>query len=305
MMSVYEEILHFIDYLYIEKNASPATITNYKGDLEQFVDFITTRYGIEKEEVELYFLNHKVVREYLVYLQEKGIKKSSVARKLASLRSFARYLYNKGILDDNPLFLVSTPRQERRLPKFLFPAEVEALLNAPDTKTPLGQRDKAILETLYASGLRVSELVSLNVNDFSPYDDFIKVRGKGDKERLVPLGSKAREALYIYLQDGRLKLLRSKKADETALFLNWRGKRLSDRSVRNIIDKYMREVAANLRISPHVMRHSFATHLLNNGADLRSVQEMLGHVKLSTTQIYTHLTRENIKKIYDDTHPRR
>lgn len=305
MMLIYEEILRFIDYLYIEKNASSATRQNYKADLEQYLDFIKSRYGVEKEEAGIEFLNHKIVREYLMYLQEAGLKKSSTARKLAALRSFAKYLCKQNILEDNPLALVATPKQERRLPKFLYPAEIEALLNAPDTKNPLGQRDKAVLETLYASGLRVSELVSLNVNDISLYDDFVKVKGKGDKERLVPLGSKAREAIYIYIEDGRRKLLKHGQEEEPALFLNWRGMRLSDRSVRNIIDKYMREVADNLNISPHVMRHSFATHLLNNGADLRSVQEMLGHVKLSTTQIYTHLTKENIKKVYDNTHPRR
>ncbi|WP_073089649.1 tyrosine recombinase XerC [Thermosyntropha lipolytica] len=304
-MSIYSEILRFIDYMQVEKNASAATIKNYKGDLEQFAHFISRQYGLEQEEIGIDFLSHKVVREYLMYLQDQGLKKSSSARKLASLRSFARYLCKQNILDDNPLALVSTPKQERRLPRFLYPAEVEALLNAPDRGTPLGQRDKAILETLYASGLRVSELTSLDVQDVYLYGDFIKVKGKGDKERLVPLGSKAREAVHIYIEDGRSKLLKPGHLEEKALFLNWRGSRLTDRSVRNILDKYMHEVAGNLKISPHVLRHTFATHLLNNGADLRSVQEMLGHVKLSTTQIYTHLTRESIKKIYDNTHPRR
>ncbi|MBO8159339.1 MAG: tyrosine recombinase XerC [Thermosyntropha sp.] len=298
-----DQIFYFLDYLYIEKNASPLTIQNYKIDLEQFIDFISEKYEIEKNEIGLDFLNHKEVRDYLIYLKEKGLKPSSSARKLASLRSLVRYLCRENILDDNPLAALSTPKQDKRLPKFLYPSEVEALINAPDVNTPFGQRDKAILETLYASGIRVGELVSLNIKDFSLHDDFIKVRGKGDKERLVPLGSKAREALGIYIEKGRNELL--KESCEEAIFLNRFGSRLSDRGVRGIIDKYISEVSCNLKISPHTLRHTFATHLLNNGADLRSVQEMLGHVKLSTTQIYTHLTRENIKAVYENTHPRR
>lgn len=304
MMLVYE-ISSFMDYLYIEKNASAMTIKNYKLDLEQFIDFIAAKYGVEKEEIGIDFLDHKIVREYLIYLQEKGLKRSSMARKLASLRSFAKYLCRENILDDNPLSLVSTPKQERRLPKFLYPDEVQALVDAPDADTPIGMRDKAVLETLYASGVRVSELASLNVKDFSLHDDFIKVKGKGGKERLVPLGRKAYEALIVYIEKGRPKLLKRGNPDEEALFLNGKGNRLSDRGIRGIIDKYVSEVSVNLKISPHTLRHSFATHLLNNGADLRSVQEMLGHVKLSTTQIYTHLTRENIKNVYENTHPRR
>jgi len=235
-------------------------------------------------------------------MQEQGMSRSTMARKLAALRSFVRYLCRENILQNNPIAAVSTPKQDKRLPKFLYPLEIQLLLDAPDVSKPLGLRDKAILETLYAAGLRVSELVGLSINNVYFDEELIKVVGKGSKERIVPLGSQAITSLKDYLHKGRPYL--QKNATE-ALFLNKFGTRLTERSVRNIIDKYVKEVALNQKVSPHTLRHTFATHLLNAGADLRSVQELLGHVKLSTTQIYTHVTTENIQQVYHETHPRR
>lgn len=292
----------FLDYLRVEKNASALTLVSYRTDLTQLFSFLADKYSIPHDNVSADFLNHKSVREYLINMQEQGMSRSTMARKLAALRSFVRYLCRENILQNNPIAAVSTPKQEKRLPKFLYPLEIQLLLDAPDVSKPLGLRDKAILETLYAAGLRVSELVGLNVNNLYFDEEMIKVFGKGSKERIIPLGSQAISSLKEYLDKGRPYL---QKSSTDILFLNKFGTRLSERSVRNIINKYVKEVALNQKVSPHTLRHSFATHLLNAGADLRSVQELLGHVKLSTTQIYTHITTENIQQVYHETHPRR
>lgn len=295
----------FLTHLRVEKSASGLTITGYKTDLNQFFSFISVQYKIPVEEVSRELLNHRNVREYLAFLQVNGLSRSTTARKLASLRSFVKYLCREGVLEGNPIAAVATPKQDKRLPKFLYPREIELLINAPDISTPNGTRDKTILETLYATGLRVSELVGMDIKDIDFGEQIIKVRGKGNKERIVPFGSKAREALINYIETGRNKLLQNNGDSCQALFLNKYGNRLSQRSVRNILNKYVEDVALNQKISPHTLRHTFATHLLNGGSDLRTVQELLGHVKLSTTQIYTHLTRDNIKTIHNETHPRR
>lgn len=301
---LFSHIEGFLNHLKVEKSASALTITSYRTDLYQFFDFLSQYCDIPKEEVPDTELNHRAVREYLAVMQDDGLSRSTMARKLASLRSFVKYLCRENILTGNPIATVSTPRQEKKLPRFLYPLEIEALLNAPDTSRPIGKRDKAILETLYCTGVRVSELAGMNLVDFHTNEDFTRVKGKGDKERLVPLGSKAWEALQEYINSGRPYLMKN-HAPASALFVNKYGTRLSARSVRNIINKYVRQVALNQKVSPHTLRHTFATHLLNAGADLRSVQELLGHAKLSTTQIYTHLTRDDIKNVYDKTHPRR
>lgn len=299
---LFHHIDGFLDHLRIEKSASTLTLVSYKTDLVQFFSFLARRFSIPCEEITADLLNHKSVREYLAQMQENGMSRSTMARKLAALRSFVRYLCRENILQGNPIAAVSTPKQDKRLPKFLYPLEIQLLMEAPDTSKPNGLRDKAILETLYATGLRVSELVGVDLHDIYFDEELIKVHGKGNKERIVPIGSKARASLLEYLHKGRSYL---QKSPEQALFLNKYGTRLSERSVRNILNKYVDEVALHQKISPHTLRHTFATHLLNAGADLRSVQELLGHVKLSTTQIYTHLTRENIKQVYHETHPRR
>ena len=299
---LFQHVEGFLDYLRIEKSASTLTLVSYRTDLGQFLSFLARQYSVSRQDISAELLNHKSVREYLAQLQEKGMSRSTMARKLAALRSFVRYLCRENVLRNNPIAAVSTPKQDKRLPKFLYPLEIQILMDAPDTSKPLGLRDKAILETLYAAGLRVSELVGLKVNDVYFDEELIKVFGKGSKERIVPLGSQALLSLNNYLQKGRPFL---EKGKQEALFLNRLGTQLSDRSVRNIINTYVEEAALQQKVSPHTLRHSFATHLLNGGADLRSVQELLGHVKLSTTQIYTHLTTENIQQVYHETHPRR
>lgn len=295
----------FLNHLRIEKNASNLTIISYRTDLHQFFDFLAQIYQMPAEKISTEILNHKAVREYLASMQDEGLSRATMARKLASLRSFVKFLCRENILTGNPIATVTTPRQEKRLPRFLYPEDIEALLNAPDVSKPLGKRDQAILETLYGTGVRVSELEGMDVSSLNSDDDFARVKGKGNKERLVPIGSKARQALDRYLKNGRPFLKGKNLSQEEALFLNKFGTRLSARSIRNIVNKYVKQVALNQKVSPHTLRHTFATHLLNAGADLRSVQELLGHVKLSTTQIYTHVTRDKIKTIHNNTHPRR
>ena len=303
MLVKYQE--DFLTHLRVERSASNLTLLSYRTDLGQFFDFLSREYQKPSEVLSTEMINHKTVRKYLAEMQSSGLSRATMARKLASLRSFVKFMCREDILPGNPIANVSTPKQDRRLPRFLYPTEIDMLLNAPNTSRVLGRRDKAILETMYASGVRVSELVAINMGDIDWGEETILIRGKGNKERLAPLGRQAKTALLDYMENSRNHLLQADKATNEAVFLNRFGGRLSGRSIRNIIDKYVEEVAITQKVSPHTLRHSFATHLLNGGADLRSVQELLGHVKLSTTQIYTHLTRENIKTIYDNSHPRR
>ncbi len=294
----------FLNYLLIEKSLSQLTIAGYNKDLEQFLDFVAAGYDLAREDIGIEYLNHKIVREYLAFMQSRGLSRATLARKLASLRSFTKYLCREDLLSYNPIAAVSTPKQDHRLPKFLYPPEIRLLMETPDINTPLGSRDRAILETLYGAGLRVGELVGMDLKDIDWEEEMLRVMGKGSKERIVPLGSQAKASLLHYF-DYRSRMLNQSRKRSEAVFLNKYAERLSSRSVRNIINKYTEKAALNQRISPHTMRHTFATHLLNAGADLRSVQELLGHVKLSTTQIYTHLTRDSIKEIHKNSLPRR
>lgn len=290
----------FLTYLKVERNASVHTIDAYERDVTQFLIW-TVQQGIN----DLKRANIGILRGYLGYLQMQNYARRSIARKMAALRTYFRFCCREEILQDNPLDAISSPKLEKKLPKFLYLDETEKLLEAPDIKTVLGLRDKAILEVLYATGIRVSELVGLSMGDLHYLGGFLRVKGKGNKERIVPIGKIALKYLQDYIETARAKLLLSNKSEETeAVFLNHRGTRLTVRSVRRIIDKYVEQVALGKKISPHVIRHSFATHLLNAGADLRSVQELLGHVEISTTQIYTHITREKLKSVYQNSHPR-
>jgi tyrosine recombinase XerC len=292
----------FRDYLQVSRRLSPHTLKSYSEDLLQFLNFLTqdgfSCTGWEE-------VDHRLIRGFLAHLQEEGLARRSVARKLSALRSFYRYLRRHGAVERDPTVGVVGPKRDRRLPSHLLAPEMEAFLLAPDRNDPRGLRDAAILECLYSSGMRVSELVSLNVADLPQHGDALTVLGKREKERLVFLGRSARESLGEYLALGRPRLFAAgRRPDPVALFLNKNGTRLTDRSVRTIVHRYIEEAALTTHATPHTLRHSFATHLLENGADLRTVQELLGHSSLATTQIYTHLSGEQLRKVYDHAHPR-
>lgn len=289
------ELDHFIDYMNVVKRASPHTVRNYASDIVQFLEFARAA------EVDTY--DYPLIRRYLAHLQRDGSAKTSVARKIAAIRAFFKYLVNKGIIETDPMVGVTAPRREKRLPKFLRGEQIEALLSSPDCRDPLGARDRAILELLYATGLRVSELVGTDISDIDGSDE-LRTVGKGSKERIVLMGRAAREAVADYVTRARPKLAAAADKMPNALFLNHRGGRLTARSVGRIVDHYVETVSDSLKISPHTLRHTFATHLLAGGADLRAVQELLGHSSAATTQIYTHITRERLKEVYDKAHPR-
>jgi len=281
----------FIRYLDIEKNYSRHTILNYRLDLEDFKKFLGES---TLEKVDYLFL-----RKYLVSLKDKNLQSRSVARRLSALRSFFKFLTREGLLKDNPILSLSSPKLTRHLPQFLTEEEVSHLISAvvlKNERDEMALRDRAILEAFYSTGVRISELVGLNLEDMDFIGGVIKVRGKGKKERMVPIGDCAILAIRQYLD--------KRKKPSPALLLNKSGRRITDRGVRNIVSKYLRLASIKHGVSAHTLRHSFATHLLNRGADLRSVQELLGHANLSTTQIYTHLTTERLKNVYDKSHPR-
>jgi tyrosine recombinase XerC len=280
----------FMRYLEIEKNYSAHTILNYKLDLEDFKKFCG--------EIDLEKIDYLFLRKYLAVLKEKSLGNRSVGRHLSTLRSFFRFLTRENYLKTNPILMLSSPKLEKHLPSFMTEAEVGKLIEsafAKDDKDEQGFRDRAILETFYSSGLRISELVSLDLSDIDFISGIVKVMGKGRKERVVPIGEAALISIRRYID-------KRKKKSEIA-FLNKNGTRISTRGVRNIVEKYLKFSGAHQGVSPHTFRHSFATHLLNRGADLRTVQELLGHANLSTTQIYTHLTTEKLKSVYDKAHP--
>ena len=326
-------IQDFLGYLKYEKHFSDHTAKCYGADLEQFSMFIldgqssshssdaaagqanpwltedgsATAVAAETQvalKELLITVDTDTVRRYMAQLNEKNYSKSTTARKLATLRSFYKFLVRRNYIDSNPVATVKTPKQEKKLPKFLEYEEVQRLLNAPPVNNWLGARDRAILEVLYSTGMRVSELVALNMEDIDFLGEVIHIRGKGKKERIAPIGSSALQAIQHYIEFRNRRMANDGNFDPKVLFANKHGKRLSVRSVRRKMDKYLKEAGLDPSISPHTLRHSFATHMLNNGADLRSVQELLGHQSLSTTQVYTHLTTSRIKEVYDGAHPR-
>ena len=285
----------FLHHIKLQRGDSPHTIRAYKKDLEDFFNFVK----VEPEEVE-----PVTVRGFISEQLLKGKAKTTVLRKLSTLRSFFSYLYSEGIIKINPAKVVSSIRTKRALPKFLTVDDTFKLVESPSEDKFTAQRDRAILELLYSSGIRVSELCGLNLDDTDLKEGLIKVRGKGNKERIVPVGQKAKEALKKYLAIRQIMRLKKKLiADDTPLFINNRGKRLSDRQVRRIVDKYAKAIGVLERIGPHTLRHTFASHLLMEGADLRVIQELLGHASLSTTQIYTHVDLKHLMEVYDKSHP--
>ncbi len=293
-----EELLkRYVKHLELERGISPLTVRNYTSDIQGFLDFLGNN-GIDS----LDKVSRSTMRLYLGWLHEQGIVRASISRKLSALRSFYRYLARENLVDAEPLSTLSSPKLEKRLPTFLTHEEMARLIEAPDSSTPQGLRDRAILELLYAAGLRVSEITALDLHDIDLGSRQIKVWGKGSKERMALMGKPAAEALRLYLDLGRIKL--EGKAYTKALFLNRFGERISERRIQHIIKKYGRQAGLEMRMFPHIMRHTFATHLLDGGADLRVVQDLLGHARLSSTQIYTHVSQSQIRRSYLAAHPR-
>ncbi|MHB1653921.1 MAG: site-specific tyrosine recombinase/integron integrase [Desulfitobacteriaceae bacterium] len=293
---LFDQALSLFSGHQLSQNRSMKTVVAYQTDLNQFSHFAALAYDIEPEDLDIQNIDVLVVRSFLAFLVEQGLARKSLARKLAALRTLFKFLCRESVLTVNPVQRVASPKLGRKLPQFLYLEHVEKLLLAPDHSGLLGRRDQVILELLYGSGLRVSELVGLNREDLDKEAGLLKVRGKGGKERIVPVTRPALEAMAQYYA--------VRQDNQEALLLNHRGSRLSDRSVRRVLDKLVEKASLEHRVHPHMLRHSFATHLLDGGADLRSVQELLGHQKLSSTQIYTHLTRERLKEVYSLAHPR-
>ncbi|MHC4530875.1 MAG: tyrosine recombinase XerC [Planctomycetota bacterium] len=315
----------FLNYLKFEKRFSEHTAKCYGTDLVQFSEFLLDRSGggggetvsmsggtvvsvatqpkVKKDQM-LLAVDVNSVRGYMAVLNEKQYSKATIARKLATLRSFYKFLVKRGQIETNPVVSVRTPKQEKKLPHFLEYEEVKRLLETPPLDNWLGARDRAILETLYSTGIRVSELVALNMDDIDFLGEVVHVRGKGKKERITPIGTSALQVIQHYMEFRNRRSQSNPKFDSKVLFVNKHGRRLSTRSVRRKMDKYLKMAGLDPSISPHTLRHSFATHMLNNGADLRSVQELLGHQSLSTTQIYTHVTTKKLKETYQNAHPR-
>jgi integrase/recombinase XerC len=296
----------FRDHLRIERNASAHTLRSYGADLEQFLGFLKQRNLAQGEggEVAADKIDPLAIRAFLSSLY-RDHKKSSLGRKLAALRSFLKYLVQQGYLRRNPAEIVATPRQEKPLPNFMPVDEAFALMETPDASLTWGARDKAILETLYSTGMRVSELVGLSEGDVDSSLGIVRVFGKGGKERIVPIGEKALEALGIYFEKRDRALRKTgEKGRKTPIFTNPRGGRLTARSVARILQKHLVRGGIWRKVSPHALRHSFATHLLDAGADLRAIQELLGHASLSTTQRYTHVSVDKLMEVYDRAHPR-
>ena len=307
-MSMEQQVEQFLEHLRYERNVSNHTIRNYSSDLEQFLDYLAPvkNDGEKRNFPEVTAIDHLTIREWIASLHSAQKKKASIARKLATLRTFFQFLVREGVLELNPAKLVSTPKQEKKLPRHLSIEDAVRFIETPDSETDLGKRDRAILELMYATGVRVAELTTLNLGDIDFRNQLIRVTGKRRKQRIVPFGDPAAQALRLYIKtrDNFLSKAPVSKRDEAALFLNYQGTRITTRSVGRMVDKYIQICAGIHNISPHALRHSFATHLLDSGADLRDIQELLGHARLSTTQVYTHVSMEKLIAVYDKAHPK-
>ena len=320
---MHEHLKRFLQFLRLNRNASPHTVRAYESDLSQFIAHAAAGAGVKRSELTPAQLDRSAIRRFLGELHELGQTRASAARKLAAVRTFLRYLRREGTIEDDPGALIATPKRDIRMPAHLSEQEIVALIAAAPDTTPLGRRDRAILELFYASGLRLSELVGLDLDDVNLSGRMSRVRGKGGKERLVPFNTSAAKAIRAYLND-RERLVRSvrSRADRprgpakaghyvpresrqrNPLFVNYRGGRLTVRSVDRLVRRYVAATSARMGISPHALRHSFATHLLQRGADLRAIQELLGHAQLSTTQHYTHVNAAQLVEVYRKAHPR-
>ena len=287
-----KELEEYLKYLEYQKNYSKHTIESYQQDIIEYLEYI------DENNIKLLKIKYDEIRSYLKYLSDKKDINSTISRKISALRGFYKFLQNNNKLDNNPFSLINLPKKEKKLPRFFYYNELEELFNTPKLNTPLGQRDRLILEMLYATGVRVSELVNIKVSDISGRT--IKILGKGNKERIVRFGEYCEEILKMYLNDGHYRL----NSSSQYLFLNNNGGQLTDRGVRYLLDKIISKTTLEKKISPHMIRHSFATHLLNEGCDILTVQELLGHESLSATSIYTHVTNDRLKDVYFKTHPR-
>jgi len=300
------QVEEFLRFLWAERNASAHTLRNYESDLMQFADYISSGQNMPPETIRWKDVDPHLIRSFLSHLLARGCSKATIARKLACLRTFFQHLLRRGKIPANPARRVASPKLPRHLAPFLSVDEAISLMTSADQPTPLGSRDRSILELFYGGGIRLSELAGLQLADLDLETNQIRVRGKGGKERILPIGSHATDALQRYLAQ-RSQLLRrkgEKERGESALFLNRWGSRLSGRSVAEIVLKYVRKSGIARRVTPHSLRHSYATHLLDSGADLRAIQELLGHARLSTTQRYTHLSMDKIMEVYDKAHPK-
>jgi integrase/recombinase XerC len=323
LLKVIDQLLtQFLDHLRYERNVSAHTLRNYQSDLKQFLNYLTPspkdaavkpaskRPMIgspgAQDQPDIKQIDHITIREWLSTLHAAHKKKTSIARKLAALRTFFQFLVREGVVELNPAKLVTTPRLEKKLPVHLSIEDAIRFIETPDAETDFGKRDRAILELLYATGMRVAELVQLDLHDIDFHNKLMRVTGKRRKERIVPFGDPALKALqdYLAVRDQFLRNAPLEKRDSRALILNYQGTRMTTRSVGRLVEKYIRLCAGIHDISPHALRHSFATHLLDGGADLRDIQELLGHARLSTTQIYTHVSMEKLVEVYDKAHPK-
>jgi integrase/recombinase XerC len=300
-----EYLKQFFQHLRYERNVSQHTLRNYSSDLEQFRDYLLLKGKVS--DIPVAEIDHLTIREWMASLHADH-KKTSVARKLASLRTFFQFLVREGVQENNPAKLVATPKVERKLPTHLSMEDAVRFIETPDLQTDLGRRDRAILEFLYATGMRVGELVNLSLKDIDFREKLVRVTGKRKKQRILPFGEPALQALMFYLNETRATFLNNcppSERDDQAVFLNYQGTRITTRSVGRMVDKYIKICTEiNRDISPHSLRHSFATHLLDSGADLRDIQELLGHARLSTTQIYTQVSMEKLIEVYDRAHPK-
>lgn len=294
-----EALEEYIIYLKIERGLSANTVTSYKRDIEKYLTFL-----MEKKITQLDEVSRFEILDFLQTLRQSGAADNSIIRMVSSLRKFHQYVKRESIVSDDPMQLIDTPKKASTLPKAISPQAVEQLLEAPDTTTPLGVRDRTILELMYATGLRISELVNLKLSDMHLTMGFIQTMGKGEKERIIPLGEIASQWLDHYLDGARVYLQDQSPETSEYVFLNSRGKGLSRQGVWKKVKQLALEAGIDQNVTPHTLRHSFATHLLENGADLRMVQELLGHADISTTQIYTHITKTRLKQVYSDYHPR-
>ncbi len=295
----------YLRYLKIERNSSKHTIQSYRNDLEQFLTFSASHFDLDEEKVAIDSIDRLTIRLWLGEFSDSGFARNSIARKVASLRSFFKYSFKRGFITKNPAHLLIVPKKEKRLPKTIQPGEIKQMMELADGEKPLDKQNRAILELFYGTGIRLSELIGLNVSDVNFSQKQILVSGKGNKQRIVPLGSHALNACENHL-DSRYKLF-GKRTDEDAkkaLFLAKSGHRMYTSYVQKMVKTYIEKVSEVTQKSPHVLRHSFATHLLDNGADIRMIKELLGHANLSATQVYTHTSVERLKNVYNQAHPR-